>query len=393
MNNKKRWITLVVLLMSQIVMTMGAYVWGPIAPYLKESLSLTPVQIGSISSSLYFIAILFSIPSGMSVDRFGVQKNLILCTALMGGSLIFLGLFGSDFISLVLFASISGIGYGMIYPVSSKALLAWFDREVRATAFGIRQSGVTIGAALTGILSVYIAQRSNYQTTFLVMGGLNLFMAIIASNLHLEQTLEDAGLHNKIFTLNKLKHLVKDKNLVSLSLIMAFFCFSQSSIISFFILYLKEYLAYSIEIAGLLFALMMATGSLARIFWGITSDKVFKTKRRPVLLLICSIALISTIFVSFISYNPPFLLLSLVVTSMGASFFGSQGLTIAYIAEISKPTLVGTSTSMAIAIAWLGMVFGPICFGTAVLHFGYPIGWILLSFLSLLSLVTCFFLE
>ncbi len=227
MDTENRWMVLAVFFISQIVMTMGAYVWGPIAPYLKKAFFLSPVQIGTISSSLYLTAILFSIPSGISVDRFGTRKNLILCMWLMGGSLIFLSLFGNNFANLILFASISGIGYGMIYPVSSKALLAWFGRELRATAFGIRQSGVTIGAAITGVLSVYITQRTNYQTTFLVMGSLNLLMAVIASVLYLEPTLEVTDPHSNTLSRNQIRSLVNNRNLLFLSLIMALFCFGQ----------------------------------------------------------------------------------------------------------------------------------------------------------------------
>ncbi len=378
-------IILAIFFLSQVVMSMGAYVWGPIAPNLKDTFSLTTVQIGVISSSLYFTAILFSIPSGISVDKFGTRKNLIICLGLMGGSLMILSIIGNNFIVLVLFASLSGIGYGMIYPVSSKGLLTWFNKELRATAFGVRQSGVTIGAAVTGVLAVYITQKTNYQTTLLVVGGLNLLMAAITLIIYPKPISKDTNSHGKL-TGYWFRSLLNNKNLLCLSLIMALFCLSQSSIIAFFVLYLKEYLRYPIEIAAFFLALMMVTGSLSRVIWGIISDKVFKTRRKPVLLLICIIAVLSTFLTSFLTPNSPQILLAFITICIGASLFGSQGLTIAYIAEISESKLIGTSTSLAISIAWIGMVFGPVCFGGVVLHFGYSMGWFLLSFFLVLSL-------
>jgi len=39
-----------------------------------------------------------------------------------------------------------GIGYGMINQISTKGIMLWFSSRLRATAMGIKQTGVILGA-------------------------------------------------------------------------------------------------------------------------------------------------------------------------------------------------------------------------------------------------------
>jgi MFS family permease len=61
------------------------------------------------------------------------------------------------------------------------------------------------------------------------------------------------------------------------------------------------------------------------------------------------------------------------------TYLGFQGLLVAFIAEISGPTMAGRATGLGTTIAWIGIILGPIIFGLIADSIGYFWGWILLA--------------
>ena len=117
-----RWVILLIYILSQFVLSIAGYGWGPLAPFLKKALSLSAAQIGAISSVFYFSASLSSFPSGVAVDRYGAKNGLLFWLGLTGLPLLFTGATRNNFIAFVVLVSIAGLGYGMGNPVASKGL-------------------------------------------------------------------------------------------------------------------------------------------------------------------------------------------------------------------------------------------------------------------------------
>jgi len=140
------WVVLGLLFLAQLVMSIGAYAWGPLAPFLRETFDISRSQIGQITSALYIAAALTGLPSGLMVDRWGARKLLLASLTLMMISFFWIGL-SNRFMGIVVFAAIAGLGYGVLNQVSTKGIMFWFSPRDRATAMGIKQTGVTVGAA------------------------------------------------------------------------------------------------------------------------------------------------------------------------------------------------------------------------------------------------------
>ena len=51
--------------------------------------------------------------------------------------------------------------YSVSQPGGSKVILKWFPNENRGLAMGIRQAGIPIGGALTGVLIPFLAIQYN----------------------------------------------------------------------------------------------------------------------------------------------------------------------------------------------------------------------------------------
>ncbi len=390
--HKYAWVILSILFISQATLATGVYAWGALGPFMKQALSLTNVQFGSITSSLYLTAVLCSIPAGIAVDHWGVKLNLFICTILMGVALI-LASFMTTITGVLIFVALIGVSYGMINPIASKSLTIWFNAKNRATAFGIRQMGVTVGGAVAGSLLIYLAQLKSWNFAILVVGITAILISFIGVIFYKEPqdkipTANTTTNHAKASTLD----LLKNRNLLLSCLIMALLCLGQNSIASFLVIYLKEQIGLTAITAGSFLTITMICGGAARVFWGVLSDRAFNSRRLPVMKIICTIACISALITFLYGQDLPIQLLAPIVAMFGISYLGFQGLAVVLLVEVCGPELAGRATGLGLTIAWMGMIIGPVLFGT-IAEQSYNYAWLLVTFTSLLAILLCYTIK
>ncbi|AGL03401.1 hypothetical protein [Desulfoscipio gibsoniae] len=51
--NSYCWVILGLLTLSQLAMSLGAYAWGPLAPFLRAEFDITRAQLGLIQPNLH----------------------------------------------------------------------------------------------------------------------------------------------------------------------------------------------------------------------------------------------------------------------------------------------------------------------------------------------------
>jgi len=392
--NYYAWIILMILFFSQVILSLGAYAWGPLGPYIKKALSINNVQFGLLTSIFYLVSVICSIPSGMSVDRWGVKINLLICMMLMGVAMV-LASFSNNYLILLILLVFAGASYGMINPVASKSLTLWFDTRTRATAFGIRQMGVTVGGAVAGILLIYLAQLKNWNLAVLLIGLLAVVFAVIGLLFYREapaESRDNPGGAQRSKEKMTIVDLMKNRNLLVSCLIMALLCLGQSSIGAFLVLYLKEHVGITAILAGSFLTLTMICGGGARVFWGLISDRVFKGKRLPVMKIICIMATVSALAFIFGAPGRPSLYFIPAVVLFGFSYLGFQGVAVVLLVEVCGPELAGRATGLGVTIAWMGMVLGPVIYG-AMVSFGYNIAWLFVTISSSVAVLLCYTID
>jgi MFS transporter, ACS family, hexuronate transporter len=393
-NQNYRWVILVVFASSQIVLSIGGYGWGPLAPSLKQVLSLSITQIGTISSVFYFTSALTSFPSGIFVDRYGVKNGLLLWVGLTGASLLSLSFIHYAFLLFLIMVAISGLGYGMGNPVASKGLFIWFDQRTRGMAFGIKQSAVTIGAAVAGIFLVYLSQRIGPFLAFRTVSLMILTMIIPAFFLYRAPQLglatpRGSGLKGERSVKSGFRDLFTNKALLAVSVIMAMLGLAQGVVVTFFILYVNEMLGYPLLAAGSLLTMVMISGAVGRVFWGVLSDHLFNGSRKPVLIIISTLAALSFAILAFWSSAWIKQLFLPVVIGIGLSAVGWNSIALVMVTEISSSSKTGTSIGLATTVSWAGLSLGPIVFGSLTDHFGYFFSWISLALFCCICLILC----
>jgi len=144
-----RWAVLALITVSHIVGAGAQYGINTLAPFYQQDLDLSRAQIGLFFTAFYLGMAGLSIAAGWLTDRLGVRGTAVMGHLVVGFFTTSASLapsFGWAFVSFFL----AGLGYSFLNPASTKGVMSWFQREERATAMGIKQTGVPLGGGGCG---------------------------------------------------------------------------------------------------------------------------------------------------------------------------------------------------------------------------------------------------
>lgn len=390
-NEKYHFCILLLLTASQFVMSLGAYAWGPLAPFLRAEFDITRAQTGSIVSALYAVSVIVAMPSGVAVDRWGAKAMLIIALLVMGISFGAMSMVNS-FIMFTFIAGISGVGYGMINQISSKGIIQWFDKKNRATAMGIKQTGVTLGGALGAVMLPAIALASGRKWATMAAGVLMVATAVLVLFYYRESPSDKGAGGNAQARTNSTRRrdfsvVLKKPELMVICIVSMLLAASQTCIASFVVLYMQEELLTSAAVAGICLSVFMIAGTAGRVLWGLISDRIFRGDRQAPMIVVCLIAAASAAAMAFTGRGCPVWLPYVLSALMGFSFMGWNALFITFSAEIAGHALVGLVTGLTVTVAWTGIIAGPPIFGFIADKFGYIWSWSMLAVFGLFCTV------
>lgn len=384
---------LLVLTVTQIGASMAALSFGPLAPFLQNSLQITRAQVGLLTSSLYFGSILVSIPTGRLADRLGVRRLLLIGPAAMAFFFFLFSLVNTYPVAWLM-ALFAGMGYGVLNPATAKAIMCWFSAKGRATAIGIKQSGVTIGAALAAALLPTLAVALSWRTSLAVLGAVILAVAVLCYLFYREFPGAVPSAERPGHTDTGLVTVMTNRNIILFSLVDCVWSSIQMSISTYLVLYLKETLLFSVVLAGGYLAAAQVSAGVGRVAWGVISDLLFNSRRKIVLLIIGIITTITTMSMGALSTSAPDWLLFLIVLLMGFSVLGRHGLLITFVAELAGKKLAGTAMGVSITIIYVGIIIGPPLFGhIADRTHSYELSWLIFGSASALATAALLFVQ
>jgi sugar phosphate permease len=355
-------------------------------------MSLNNTQLGIISSTFYFTAALSAFPAGITVDRYGAKRGLLLWLGLTSFPLLILSLAHSHYYFLLIMVAMAGLGYGIGNPVASKGLFMWFDKKIRGTVFGIRQSAITAGGAVASLLLVRISERSGPFIALRIVSWMILVMMMLAFIFYkdremLEVIPSERESKEKPSMKFRFRNLFGNRALNTLYAVISLFGITQGVVITFFLLYVNEELRYPLITAGFLLTILMISGAVGRIFWGVVSDRLFKGKRKPILVTISALSVLSVSTLALWCTTWPYKLFVLVVMCVGLSTWGWNSIAFVTVTEISASKETATSVGLGSTFGWFGISFGPIVFGLLTDHFGYFYAWMSLAVICTFSLM------
>jgi len=389
---RERWVIVGLILVAQAVANVGPLGIPAIASLIRADMDLTLAQAGSFLSAYYIGPIVASLPAGTLTDRWGIKRMLVLGQAVIAIGLLAVSasLTYAAFITLI---AVAGLGYGILNPASTKAVIAWAPPAQRATLVGFKQVGLpfggVIGAALLPPLALMLGWRWAVVASALIIATAAVAtLAIYRDPPRLPPPPVEAGARSPMSA------VLRNRNLWLLAGCTLVFAAMQTVWMSYLVLYLQGVVGLSLIAASGYLALAQFGGMLGRISFGVLSDRAFGGQRRLPLAIaglgsaLCSVAIATTGPGTSGVWLTALALLCIVV---GICWNGVQ---LTLLAELAGPRAAGTAVGLGLAISSAGVTLGPPTFGYFVTLSGSYTGpWVALAAIMLAALAVLAFVR
>lgn len=373
-----RWTILGLIFVSHIIGASAQYGINTLAPFYKDEMGLSRAQVGLFFSAFYLAMTGASFGTGWLADRLGVRKTTLLghlglgvCTT----AAAFSPSFESAWVSFFL----AGFGYSFLNPASSIGVMTWFDRDERATAMGIKQTGVPSGGVLAAILAPSLVLLIGWRGSLAALGIINFAFGFLFALLWREPVSASIDADPAKSTDVSLPPL-NVWALLPISCATAIYLIGQMALITYVPLYLKDVMGYSPYWASQALALTQAGAMVGRVGWGVASDRLFGGRRKIVLIVIGLLSVVLLGALGFMDRESSHWLLMPILFLAGVSLVGYQGVSYALIGEISGKARTGAGLGMMITINAAAATIGTPVFGYIVDRTGsYAFAWQILA--------------
>ena len=386
-----RWTVLALITVSHIIGAGAQYGINTLAPFYQQDLDLSRAQIGLFFTAFYLGMAGLSIAAGWLTDRLGVRGTAVMGHLVVGFFTTAASLapsFGWAFVSFFL----AGLGYSFLNPASTKGVMSWFQREERATAMGIKQTGVPLGGVVAALVGPFLVLFSGWRMALAGFGIINLIFGIFFWMLWREPVDGSGSSDQALSPSQQVKGIPKLKSLLTVSLGTVVLLVGQMSLLTYIPLYLKEIMGFSPYWASRALAMIQVGAMVGRIGWGIVSDRLFDGRRKIVLVLIGSLAVALSLTLGLIPSGISLYILMPLIFLAGLCMVGHQGVSYALIAELAGKARTGTALGVVLTVNSVGAIIGTPSFGYLVDSTGsYSIAWQALAAILLLGTLALFF--
>lgn len=384
-SDRYRWYALAMTTLGQAAANILASAFGPLAPFLQDDLHISRAEVGLVATAMSLTAAPSALFGGRAADRVGERRVLIM-SSFFGVLAAAAVSASSGFWSLVLSCLGVGLGNGIQNPAGSAAVMRWFPQSQRGLAMGIRQTGVPIGGTLAAGVAPLLALHYGWRFAYLTGGLLSLIGAVLIVVAYFDPLRKPTSGPTAI---RPLRDLARDKRLLRLALIFNCQVFTQMAATTYFVLFLHEALGAAVVTAGALFVVVNVSAMVARIAWGLVSDRQFQGQRRPVLVIIVTLTVLSSLCAGLLPSSTPLWIAAILSIFLGISAFAWTGILGTLVIETVGAESAGSAISLVQVLCTPATLFAPPLFGLlADISGAYHASWLTLTFIGSVGLIT-----
>ena len=343
-------------------------------PLIGRELGLSYSEIGFIMTCQYIAGAVSNIPGGMVVDTVGRQGLLMAVSLFWVGFPYFLMSFTHSYWVLLLCVTLVGIGNNLWHPTAIPALAQRFP-ERKGLALSFHSMGGNLGDALAplavGTLLAVLSWRAIVILNVipgLVMASLILFYLgtlriggakakdRVAEEKHEGQSLREY--------LRGLSELLKNRELLMLSLGSGFRSLTQAGLLTFLPVFLAYEMGYSPFWVGLCMFVLQAAGFAATPVAGYLSDRM---GRRRILM---TSMLMTAVVLAFMAFAGRSLAFVFFIAVLGFFLYAIRPVLQAWTLECAPKKMGGTSIGMLFGVQAVGSSIGPAIGGVLADRYG-----------------------
>jgi len=349
-----------------------------VLPILIEEFSLSYAAAGAMITASALLMTSLQAVTGYVADRWNRITLLFVGLTTLGVGTILVG-FSTNYIQLLAFVCLVGIGGSVYHPIGYSLLSDAFESGDRGKALGLGSAAGDIAVPVAFATSGFLVLVLGWRNIFTLWGLVAITIAAIMPFIIKEPRKKGSCSTAKN---NSTKEIVT--SLIPVIIVMGFAAACYRIVSSFTTTYLTNF-GIGIESANAVLALMMIIGAVGAITGGTLIDKFGEKNTIAIGMVTLSVLSAMSAYLS----NGYFL--SILICLMGFSLLGVWPSFYSAIAGASSLGARAFIYGLLFAIAWsFGSLF-PYISGAFADVFGLPVIYIFVSFLSLLAAFTVHF--
>ena len=149
-----------------------------LAPHLVGSLSLSPGQLGLLTSVFFLSYALVQLPVGIALDRYGPRKvQLVLMLVAAAGTLLFAK--GESFAQLAFARALIGLGLGACFMSAVKVISSWISPGKVPSVHGYLIAVGGLGSASATVPVRMALEHTDWRGLFVALAALTACAGIL----------------------------------------------------------------------------------------------------------------------------------------------------------------------------------------------------------------------
>lgn len=382
-----RWVILVSATFAQACACFFVQGFGSIALDVKNDMTLSNWQIGTLISAAQLIPLAGLLIAGELLDRYSERFVVGIGTLIVGAALCGAAL-ANSYTELLIAFTLLGFGYSTAQPGGSKSVSNWFRGNQLGFAMGIRQAGLPLGGAMATLLLPFIASRYSVQAAFIAGGIVAFFGAVMFMLFYkspeVQRDTEKKQINLTSAIVSRLS-MAADPSMRHIMMSGASLTASQYAISVFLVLYLHTSLGLESSIAAMMFFVVLGAGIAGRIILAAWSDRCKAGRYYPVMMCLGAVTAILILLPFLKTQN--LIILSAFMALTGFFAYGWYGPWVAYIAETASADRKGFALGMAMTANQISVVLIPPIIGLSRDSLGtFAYGWGALAIVSAIVL-------
>lgn len=355
-------------------------------PFVKRELDAGYFEASLVSSAFLFGIVVGAPAAGSAADSYGVRRcvaaGLGLATLALAAVAVTPGL-----LAVCALLCLAGAGYSVLTPGTNKSMLAWFPPTRRATAVGLKQTGVSVGGIVAAAYVPVVSAALGWRASFHAVAACYAAAYALALLVALDGPSARARGGEPPSWRTTLGALVDDRATRLLCVDGFLRVGIQYAFLTYVIAYAIDHLHAPVAWGVALYVIAHAAGAVGRIGWGWLSDRVYAGRRRGPYIAIALIAAAGFLALGHLAPLGEVLLVASVVL-LGATAAGFQGVGLSLLAE-SGGARAGAASGWVNAVSFLGAVtMVPLCGRLLDAGAGFAAVFALLATLCAASAVT-----